>query len=166
MHSLTIAMVLAVASLLFGCATSPVAPIQTSRNDEFAGTTACHALTRDFLGIPSNAACECIQWQLKLHSSDFTGLGTYTLIATYGILETNRHALYQNGTRTETGGKWFTATNNSDTIMYQLQATSPNRSLAFVKIDENILQLLTPDRELMVGNDSWSCTLNRIPKQP
>jgi hypothetical protein len=166
MNSPKTAVVLAVVSLLFGCGTSRVGPIETSRHDEFAGSTPCHALARDFLRIPSNAACECIQWQLKLHSSDVAGRGTYTLVTTHGVSETNGHGFFQNGTRTETTGQWITTIGNPDTTVYQLQATAPNRSLSLVKIDENLLHLLTHDRQLMVGNDSWSCTLNRIPKQP
>lgn len=157
-------MVLAVASLLFGCGTTRVAPIETSRHDEFVGSTPCHALARDFLGIPSHAACECIQWQLKLQSSDVAGRGTYTLVTTHGISETNGLGFFQSGTRTETRGQWVTTIGNPDRIVYRLQATAPDRSLSLVRIDENLLHLLTRDGQLMVGNDSWSCTLNRIPK--
>jgi len=158
--------VLAVVSVFFGCTTSRVGSIETSRHDEFVGSTPCHALARDFLRIPTNAACECIQWQLNLHSSDFAGRGTYTLVTIHGVLETNRHGFFQGGTRTETAGKWITTILKPDTTVYQLQATAPNRSLSLVRIDENLLHLLTHDGHLLVGDDSWSCTLNRIPKQP
>jgi len=166
MNSLKTGVVLAVVSVLFGCGTSRVGSIETSRYDEFVGSTPCQPLARDFLGISSNAACECIQWQLKLHSSDVAERGTYTLITTHGVLETNRHGFFQGGTRTETAGKWITTVLKPDTTVYQLQAAAPNRSLSLARIDENLLHLLTHDGHLLVGDDSWSCTLNRIPKQP
>jgi len=81
-------------------------------------------------------------------------------------METNGHGFFQNGTRTETAGNWIKTIRKPDTTVYQLQATAPNRSLSLAKIDENLLHLLTPDGQLLVGDDSWSCTLNRIPKQP
>ena len=165
MNWLKTAVVLALASLLFGCGTSRVGPIETSRQEEFVGSTPCHALAREFLRIPANAACECIQWQLTFHSSDVAGRGAYTLVTTHGVSETNGAGFFQNGTRTEATGQWTRTTGRRDRTVYQLQATAPSRSLSLARIDENLLHLLTRDGQLMVGNDSWSCTLNRTPKR-
>jgi hypothetical protein len=154
-----------VAASLFGCRTSRVAaPIETNRPDEqFVGSTPCDALAREFLRIPNDAPCERVQWQLKLHPSDVEERATYTLVITYGMQETNGPGFFQGGTRTEITGQWRTKVGNPDRTVYQLQATAPDRSLSLVKIDENLFHLLTQDGQLMVGNDSWSFTLNRMP---
>ena len=83
--------------------------------------------------------------------------------------ETNGVGFFQGGTKTETTGQWRTTVGrraNPRATVYQLHATDPHRSLSLVKIDENLLHLLTHDGQLIVGNDSWSFTLNRAPKQP
>jgi len=165
-----VAVVSAAAWLSFGCAASHVARPGTSLDSEFVGSTPCSALPRDFLKIPSNAACECIRWQLTLHAGDVAGSrGTYRLLTIHGMVETNGRGFFQSGTRTETAGQWRTTAGrgaNPRAIVYQLQATDPQRSLSLVKIDENLLHPLTSDGQLIVGDDSWSYTLSRRPKQP
>ena len=163
-------MVSALAFLSFGCAATRVVPPEGSLDSEFVGSTPCAGLPRDFLKIPGNAACECIRWRLTLHAGDVAGSqGTYVLVTIHGMSETNGPGFFQGGTKTETTGQWRTTVGrraNPRAIVYQLQATDPHRSLSIVKIDENVLHLLTHDGQLMVGNDSWSYTLNRTTKQP
>src|SRR5262245_11254895 len=165
-----VAVLSAAALLSFGCAPYRVAQPGNSVDSEFVGSTPCAALVRDFLKIPSNAACECIRWQLTLHGRDVAGSrGTYMLVTIHGMSETNSHGFFQGGTKRETTGQWRTTVGrraNPRAIVYQLQATDPHRSLSLVKIDENLLHPLTYDGQLIVGNDSWSYTLNRTPKQP
>jgi hypothetical protein len=167
---LNTAVVSAAAFFSFGCAATRVAQPGTSLDSEFVGSTPCTALPRDFLQIPSIAACECIRWQLTLHSGDVAGSrGTYVLVTIHGMSETNSHGFFQGGTKTETTGQWRTTVGrraDPRATVYQLQATDPHRSLSLVKIDENLLHPLTYDGQLMAGNDSWSFTLNRTSKQP
>src|SRR5215510_12829486 len=58
-----VAVLSAAALLSFGCAPYRVGQPGNSVASEFVGSTPCAALVRDFLKIPSNAACECIRWQ-------------------------------------------------------------------------------------------------------
>ena len=170
MNRLNTTVVLAAAFLSFGCAATRVVQPGTSLDSEFVGSTPCTALPRDFLKIPSNAPCECIRWQLTLHAGDVAGSrGTYVLVTIHGIPETNAHGFFQGGTKTETTGQWRTTLGrraDPRATVYQLQAPDPLRSLSLIKIDENLLHPLTYDGQLMVGNDSWSFTLNRTPKRP
>jgi hypothetical protein len=160
----------AVGFVSFGCAAIRVVQHETILDSEFVGCTPCAALTRQFLRIQGNSPCECISWQLTLHAGDVAGSrGTYDLVTIHGMSETNGTAFFQGGTKTQTTGQWRTTVGqraNPSAMVYQLQATDPPRSLSLVKIDENLLHLLTYDGRLMVGNDSWSFTLNRTPKQP
>ena len=170
MNWLNTTVISAAALLSFGCDATRVVQPETSLDSEFVGSTPCTALPRDFLKIPSNAACECIRWQLTLRTGDVAGSrGTYVLVTIHGMSETNGHGFFQSGTKTETTGQWRTTVGrraDPRATVYQLQTTDPPRSLALVKIDENLLHPLTYDGQLMVGNDSWSFTLNRTPKQP
>jgi len=165
-----VAVVSAAALLSFGCAASRVAQPGTSVDSEFVGSTPCTALPRDFLKIPGNAACECIRWQLIFHAGDVAGSrGTYVLVTIHGMSETNGAGFFQGGTKIETTGQWRTTAGrpaDPRATVYLLQATDPHRSLSLVKIDENLLHPLTYDGQLIVGNDSWSYTLNRTTKQP
>ena len=156
--------------LMCGCASSSVVQVATSLPADFVGSTPCDTLPRHFLKTPENAACECIQWRLTFHLDDVSASrGAYTLVATYGMSETNAPGFFQGGTKTEVTGQ-LTATIGSagdlHGTVYHLQATDPARSLSLIKIDDNLLHILNDDGHLLVGNDSWSYTLNRIPKQP
>src|SRR6185369_11647340 len=109
MNRLKTATVSAAALLSFGCAASRVAQPGTSLDSEFVGTTPCTALPRKFLKIPSNAACECIRWQLIFHAGDVAGSrGTYVLVTIHGMSVTNGQGFFQGGTKTETTGQWRT----------------------------------------------------------
>ena len=91
------------------------------------------------------------------------------LVAIHGMSETNGPGFFQGGTKTETTGQWRTTVGrraDPRATVYQLQATDPHRSLSLIKLDENLLHPLTSDGQLIVGDDSWSYTLSRTPKQP
>src|SRR5215471_526043 len=109
MNWLNVAVYLAAALLIFGCAASRITQPGTSLDSEFVGSTPCAPLPRDFLKIPSNGACECIRWQLTLHAGDVAeSRGTYVLVTVHGTLETNGPGFFQGGTKTETTGQWRT----------------------------------------------------------
>src|ERR1051325_2144954 len=50
---------------------------------------------------------------------------------------------------------------NAKAIVYNLVADNPFISLSFYRLDQNILHLLSSDKNLMVGSAAWSYTLNR-----
>jgi hypothetical protein len=50
------------------------------------------------------------------------------------------------------------------TEVYQLKNDKTSGVISFVKLNDNLFHLLTPDNKLMVGNGGWSYSLNR--KEP
>jgi hypothetical protein len=53
------------------------------------------------------------------------------------------------------------AKGDPDAVVIQLDPDDPNGFLSFLKADENILFFLDKNRDLLVGNDRFSYTLNR-----
>ena len=61
-------------------------------------------------------------------------------------------------------GKWSIVKGTKgdpDAEVYQLDTDDQNGFLSFLKVDDNILFFLDKDRELLVGNEHFSYTLNR-----
>jgi hypothetical protein len=49
----------------------------------------------------------------------------------------------------------------SGSDIYRLKNTKASSVISFVKLNDNLFHLLTPDDKLMVGNGGWSYSLNR-----
>ena len=61
-------------------------------------------------------------------------------------------------------GKWSISkgtTANPNAIVYQLDTDNPQETIYLMKADENILYFLDKDKNLLVGNQLFSYTLNR-----
>src|SRR5262245_5065851 len=73
--------------LLLACAASNSVNAQDLSKQEFVGSTPCDALSREFLGgMPTDAPCHCITWQLTLLDGKSAGEPRkYTLVVKYGI---------------------------------------------------------------------------------
>ena len=64
-------------------------------------------------------------------------------------------------------GKWTIvrgAKVNPDAVVYQLDPDKPQESLTFLRAGDNILFFLDKERNLLVGNENFSYTLNRADK--
>jgi hypothetical protein len=114
----------------------------------FEGRTACGRIAVEFTGFPGNG-CEKIKWRLTLYQDSVTGRPT-----------TFR---YQ-GTRTTREGTWVlsrgTPSDPGATVV-RLTPASPYPAIAFQKVDE-VLLLLDGTGKAVVGDASWSYTLNRV----
>jgi hypothetical protein len=155
-----------VAVLLFCAPRVVTASAQDSVAAEFVGSTPGDALVREFVGgLATNAPCHNIMWRITLFTNQNTGLpATYTLTALYRVptrAHTNRS---EDGPRVQSQGTWEIvkgAKVRADAVVYRLNAEKPQRSISFVKVNENLLHVLNPDGSLMIGNGGWSYTLNR-----
>src|SRR5688572_3307260 len=76
-----------VAVFLIACAPRNATAADEPINAEFVGSTLADTLPREFLGgLPTNAPCHYIKWQLTLSTNQNTGLpATYKLAAQYHI---------------------------------------------------------------------------------
>jgi hypothetical protein len=131
---------------------------------EFVGSTPGGVLPREFLGgLPSNAPCHYVMWQLTLLTNRNTGLPTgYNVVARYRIPARGNTNQSEDGPRVASRGTWEIVKGAAaHAVVYRLNEEKPERSLSFARVGENLLHLLDSDERLMLGNGGWSYTLNR-----
>ena len=108
------------------------------------------------LNVPKSDDCTKIKWQLILYQDPVTHAPT-----TYAL----GGLAWRNPPKT---GKWAIVKGTKedpDAVVYQLDPDNANGFLSFLKGDENILFFLGHNRELLVGNERFSYTLNRLQKE-
>ena len=144
-------MVLTVLLAVLALATAPPPALQ------FVGSTPCDSLPRRFLGIAATAECERISWDVT-----FAGDGTFGLRSAYGMQAVNSPGFAGGGTAVNVRGIWISVAADArypKARVYRL--TAGKQSLDFIRLDDNLLHLLSADARLMVGNPGWSYTLSR-----
>jgi hypothetical protein len=113
----------------------------------FEGRTPC-----DVPGIiPEGMLCYKLKWYIVLYAkAEKNEPGTYKVYGT---------PWRRQGGRT---GKWKIITGKDDRIIYQLNDENGNGFLYLLKPDEHILVFTDADGKLLVGNEDFSYTINRI----
>jgi hypothetical protein len=117
----------------------------------FEGRSPCQEIAT-MLNVTGRDACQKIKWQLILFQDPATHAPTTYALGGFA---------WRNPPRT---GKWVIvqgAKGDPDAVVIQLDPDDPNGFLSFLKADENILFFLDKNRDLLVGNDRFSYTLNR-----
>ena len=151
------------------------ATLESNKTSEivFAGTTPCSNIIRPIHSIKNEPDCkvtECqcfmVEWQLTLYRNPDTQEPTHyklTGINRFTVKETNLYS--QPGTKSESTGKWAiskgTKTNPS-AIVYKLNPDRPAISLSLLKLNDNLLHILDHEGRLLIGNEFYSYTLNRV----
>ena len=127
----------------------------------FEAMTPCDPLTKPLRQIPDGVACEMTMWRIT-----FAADRTFVLNAAYGMSQPNTTGIRDGGTKVDMTGAWSTSVGtNSDPHASVIALTDERdaaHSILFVKINDDLLHLLDPQKRLMVGNGGWSYTLNRI----
>jgi hypothetical protein len=114
----------------------------------FEGRTPCGRIAVEFTGFPGDG-CEKIKWRLTLFQDSASGRPT-----------TFR---YQ-GTRTSREGTWALSRgtpSDPGAAVVRLTPAAPHPAIAFQKVDD-VLLLLDGAGNAVVGDASWSYTLNRV----
>lgn len=117
------------------------------------------------LGIPADIKVDFIRWNLVLKGSHSSS-HSFQLDINYGKAQPNTLGFMNGGEKRSIQGE-FSITNEKSAIngeVYHLKSTAMPGEILLIKLNENIFHLLTPKKELMVGNGGWSYTLNR--KEP
>ena len=131
----------------------------SSRTQVFCGSSPCDEPIRQIFGISTNGAPELIQWKLTLYRDPKTLAPTrYELHCNYGATAPNNPGIASPVKTLERQGTWRITQGTEaspDALTYDLQG-----AFSVCQINSNILQILNPDRTLMIGNGGWSCTLN------
>lgn len=117
----------------------------------YEGRTPCTAIARE-LNLPANAECFKLKWLLTLYQDPQTFKPTrYQLKRTF-----HRQSVIE--------GTWTVvkcASTDPNAIVYLLDKGKPGYTLYLMKGDDNVLFFLDAKRDLLVGNDLFSYTLNR-----
>jgi hypothetical protein len=132
----------------------------------FVASTPCSSGTKPLSGIPREAACELIKWELRIlgNTGKHTS-GTYILDCTYGMAKQGTRGFINGGSRLHREGKWTITkgtTTNPAAVIYRLDPGKPQASVSFLRLNKNLLHLLDSDNRLMIGTGAWSYTLSRI----
>ena len=118
----------------------------------FEGRSPCQEIAK-MLKVSGRDACIKIKWQLILYQDPVTHAPTTYALGGFA---------WRNPPRT---GKWAivkAAKEDPNAVVYQLDPDDPQGFLSFLKADDNILFFLDNNRELLVGNEQFSFTLNRV----
>ena len=151
-------------SLIIGLCAALVARAQTPQPPVaatvYVASTPCSSGTKPVPGIPKNAGCELIKWQLRLFP-----MGTYVLDCSYGMPKQGTRGFIGGGNKLHREGKWTVGKGtktDASAVVYQLDPDKPSESIAFVRLGETLLHLLDNDRRLMIGTGAWSYTLSKV----
>lgn len=101
--------------------------------------------------IPVEKKVDFIRWNLILNQD-----GKFNLHISYGESQPNTNGFKGGGERLSFSGKFIVKDN-----IYELKSENFSTPISLIKLNENLLHLLTSDRKLMIGNGGWSYTLNK-----
>lgn len=164
----------------FACLVTLVICVQTADDERaaessvlFAGTTPCSNIIRPLHNIAKEPDCQlndchCImvEWRLTLYSDAVSGKPTtYKLAGTnrFTVKETNMYS--EPGTKSERSGNWRITKGtktNPNAFVYQLNTDNPAIAVRFIRLSDNLLHILDADDRLLIGNEFFSYTLNKI----
>ena len=131
----------------------------------FVASTPCTEGTKPLPGIPGNADCELIKWNLTLYQDHSNKTPTtYTLHCVYGLPKQGTTGFIGGGTKLELLGNWTIVkgmASNPNAEVYRLTDNKTNKTISFLKLNDNLLHLLDSAQHLMIGSAAWSYTLNK-----
>jgi hypothetical protein len=116
----------------------------------FGGRTPCTNLLRT-LRITLNDGCQRIKWRVTLFQDSLTHQPTKYRI------EGSLHHTAREGTWRVVRG----TAEDSNAVVYQLDATTAEGPMLLLKADDDVLFLLDERKQLLVGTIDFSYTLNR-----
>jgi hypothetical protein len=118
----------------------------------FDGRTPCQEFASEH-EMSVNKSCFKLKWRIILNRDPVSHEPTtYTM-----------RKVVDNGRQNVTG-KWKVingTTSNPNAVIYQLDPEDPGKSISLLVGDENVLFLLHKNKDLFVGNEDFSFTLNK-----
>lgn len=122
----------------------------------FVGCTPGDNLIKTQLGIPKGTIIDFIKWELTF---DNLNGNTFVLDIIYGESQPNTLGFKEGGQKKSYKGEYRIFKNNNNEI-YQLKSIEFPKEIEIIKLNANVFHLLTPQKQLMIGNGGWSYTLN------
>jgi len=137
----------------------------------FAGSTPGDEEIKSQLGIPYSAKVDFIRWNLILNSDNST-INTFALNIVYGEGQPNITGFKGGGIKLSFEGEYTVSQTKNDHLageFYHLKSVNLPVEIRLLKLNENVLHILTAQYQLMIGNGGFSYNLNRkdpIPAAP
>ena len=123
----------------------------SSAENLFVASTPGDESVKTIFGISAEKKIDFIKWNLSLNQDQ-----TFTLDINFGESQPNTNGFKGGGEKLAFAGK-FTFKND----VYELRSGNLSAPIYLVKMNENLIHLLTSDGKLMTGNGGWSYTLNK-----
>ncbi|MBV9987169.1 MAG: hypothetical protein JO301_05790 [Chitinophagaceae bacterium] len=126
---------------LFACASY-------AKTDTYVGSTPANIVVRDFLGISSTDSIDFIRWKLEI------GTDGYRLDAEYGRASAgspgfiDRKQVAFDGQLTHSGNRYT--------------LSHAGKVISILELNANVLHLLGPGNNLLIGNGGYSYSLNNV----
>ena len=115
----------------------------------YVASTPADPQIRTFLHISHQDSIDFIRWEIRFIDQD-----SFIAKANFGIGKPNTSGFIN-------GGKNATITGSVTKIDNGHQLNTGNASLSLVKINENLLHVMSPDKTLLAGNDGWNYTFSK-----
>ena len=159
---LSVTLLLAIAT--DSCSQKP-SPGNSSIVGHYVASTPCTQGTRPLPGIQSASDCELMKWNLTLYQDELKKTPTtFKLHCTYGLPKQGTTGFIGGGNVIDIEGMWTIGNGMASdpaAVVYHLNDSKTNKTISFLKLNDNLLHLLDNDRHLMIGSAAWSYTLNR-----
>ena len=134
------------------CAWRPIA------SDSFWGSTPCDVYIKSVLGIPAEAPCTFLKWQLALKREG--DAGTFTLEVIYGADQPGTNGFKNGGTTLKIEGTYKVVATEDKRMRYELSAASLRNRLMLLALNDDLFHILDSQQKLLVGNGGYSYMLN------
>ncbi|MFN8344368.1 MAG: hypothetical protein U0X91_05170 [Spirosomataceae bacterium] len=121
----------------------------------FEGRGACQELAKE-LGVSTSPECFKTKWSLTLFQDPAT------LQPTAYVLE---GSFYRANPRKGTWKIHKGTPYDPNVLVYQLENDNPGEPIFLLKGDDNVLFFLDKNKNLLVGNELFSYTLNRVTRK-
>lgn len=125
----------------------------------FVGSTPGDESVKSMLSIPVETNVDFIRWNMTLSATN-----TFALDIVFGESQPNTLGFKNQGYKRSIKGTYVISQNVNKGVnqsVYRLKSDGLPVEMALAKINDNLLHLLAPQNQLMVGNGGWSYSLNR-----
>lgn len=125
----------------------------------FVGSTPGDESVKSMLAIPAETKVDFIRWNITLSPSN-----TFALDIVFGESQPNTLGFKNQGEKRSIKGTYSISQKVDKGVnqaVYHLKGGDLPVDMALIKINDNLLHLLNPQHQLMVGNGGWSYSLNR-----
>jgi hypothetical protein len=155
---------LSIASICFLLITTSLFAQEFKPIAVFAGTSPCGNILKPFLGIANESECDFTKWTLTLNQTDNSTPSTFTLLYRFGVSKPSTPGFIDEKIQ-KFEGKWSITKGTqayANAPVYELIVNNSNKTLSFVKMDDNLIHLLDSKKNLMIGNSGYSYTFNKM----